>query len=58
LNLETSKAATVTVGTNLSASVAGAANVVATSLDLKATGTAILEAAGPLNLKGSVINQN
>ena len=58
LNLQTSDAATVNVGTNLNASIAGAANVVATSLDLKATGTAILEAAGPLTLKGSVINEN
>ena len=58
LNLETSKAATLNVGTNLTASIVGAANVVATSLDLKATGTAILQAAGPLSLKGSVINEN
>ncbi|MGZ4258755.1 MAG: hypothetical protein ACXVR0_00365 [Solirubrobacteraceae bacterium] len=58
LNVQTSKAATLSVGTNLNASITGAANVVATSLDLKATGTAILEAAGPLALKGSVINTN
>ena len=57
-NLQTSNAATVTVGTNLNATIGGAANLVATSLDLKATGTAILEAGGPLNLKGSVINEN
>jgi hypothetical protein len=58
LNVQTSNAATFTVGTNLNANIGGAANVVATSLDLKATGTAILEAAGPLFLKGSVIHEN
>jgi hypothetical protein len=58
LNLQTGKAATLTVGTNLTASIGGAADVVATSLDLKATGTAILEAGGDLNLKGSKINEN
>ena len=56
--MQTSKAATLTIGTNFGASIAGAANVVATSLDLKATGTAILQAGGDLNLKGSKINEN
>jgi hypothetical protein len=58
LILQTSKAATLTVGTDLTANIVGDASVVATSLDLKATGTAILEAAGPLFLKGSVIHEN
>jgi hypothetical protein len=58
LAVQTSKAATLTVGTNLNANIGGAANVVATSLDLKATGTAILQAGGDLFLKGSVIHEN
>ena len=58
LIVQASKAATFTVGTDLTANIAGDANVVAMSLDLKATGTAILEAVGPLFLKGSVIHEN
>lgn len=57
-SLQTPKAATLTIGTSLSASIGGAAEVVASTLDLKATGTAILQAAGALTLKGSVINEN
>jgi hypothetical protein len=58
LTLQTAAAAAVSIGTSLTASIGGSANVVAHSLDLKATGTAVLEADGPLNLKGSPINEN
>ena len=58
LNASIDGAATLNVDTNLNASIGGAANVVATSLDLKATGTAILQAGGDLFLKGSVIHEN
>jgi hypothetical protein len=58
LSLKTAQAATVIVGTSLNANVGGAANLIANSLDLKATGTAILEAGGPLSLRGTVINEN
>jgi hypothetical protein len=56
--VQTGQAALLTIGTSLGATIGGSANVVASALDLKATGTAILEAAGALTLKGSVINEN
>lgn len=58
LSVQTGQTAALTIGTSLTASIGGSANLVATALDLKATGAAILEAGGPLTLKGSVINTN
>lgn len=58
LSLTASQSAAVTVGSSLVANVGGAASLVASSLDLKATGPAILEAVGPLSLRGSTITQN
>jgi hypothetical protein len=56
--VQTSNAFDLSVGTTLTGSVGGAASVAADSLNLKATGTAILQAIGPLILKGSTISFN
>lgn len=58
LTLQTAAAATLSIGTSLTASIGGPANVAADSLDLKATGIAILEAGGLLKLTGAPIKEN